>query len=253
MLISEAYQLTLSRLLELGGAEVFLSESSFLRTITAVLFDFCSKTGISKNVVNFQALYGVSRYSINPAPGAAPGTSAEWGTGAWGAAEWGTGTVGSSQQALFKFMKAEHVWWAGRYLEKISIHDLAVLESSWEAKRTSPQYWSDDAAPVEQIDIYPVSDKTGANVSPSYGDFVGSGSNFSVLATELPVVPALSMNDEIPFVPASAVQYIVWGAIRDILGSSSETRDDQRAMYADSRYREGVLIYKTIVEQEMGG
>jgi hypothetical protein len=250
MLVADAYRIVLKRLLEVPGAETLINQETFLRLLTEVLFDFCATTGISKNAVNIQALANVSRYSVNP-PASAGGSSGEFGSGAWGEAEWGVGSSSSGSTVLFKFMKAEHVFYGGRYLDKVQMSDLALMDRSWEAKVSEPKYWSEDAAPAEKFDVYPIPEVNGDAIGPVYGDILVTGRNFCVIGTHLPTAATLSMSDTLPFVPDSAAQYVIWGVVARLMNSSSENRDDQRALYADAKYREGVSLYRAIIDMEM--
>lgn len=78
-------------------------------------------------------------------------------------------------------------------------------------------------------------------------DLVESHTNLMVIASAGTSIPNVAMTDSVENLPDSFTHYIKYGILGKLFSTDGELKDNQRAMYCNARYLEGVNLGRTIM------
>jgi hypothetical protein len=218
MTVQQVYQTVCFVLLEDNGFVLGVySEAQFLRALSIVLLDFCQRAGLYKHIYTQQIEAGTSEYVVPDL-----------------------------------VMAPEVAFVGGRLIEKVAEDDLTQSHLDWKQRQDLPQRWHEDGMVPKRVQAFPEPNYTGAAVAgDGYGDFQPTGRNLTLVGTAAPSQTAWELEDTLDGVPDSFCHYLAYGVLAQIFGDEAETRDVQRALYCQARYREGLALAQAIAREEL--
>lgn len=86
----------------------------------------------------------------------------------------------------------------------------------------------------------------GTNTNASYSVVIGNDMNLTIVGTLGLSTYTFGIDDAIPIVPDSLCPYLVYGVLQRIWSADGETKDMQRATYAQARFTEGINLCAAI-------
>lgn len=107
---------------------------------------------------------------------------------------------------------------------------------TWTTTPGTPESYVEESLPTQTIEIIPAPDAAGV-LDILYTD----------LAAQLPATP----DGTVLGIPNDFTPYIKWGALADLLSKEGQAHDPVRAAYAESRFREGVVLAKIVLQSKM--
>jgi len=164
----------------------------------------------------------------------------------------------------------DNVFVAGRILRRTNLQSLGTEIFEWRKKSGIPTQFHEDGLPSKQVEIYPNPNYEGSAIPTSgpgviqlpendeymvIGDFYPSLRGYSLVGSAVPVDNSLAvkttwtLDDQIPDIPNSAIQYLAWGVLAKMFSDDSEAKDEARARYCAARFEEGVEIFRSILAE----
>lgn len=215
--VQDVYDMVAEKLMEDSGLSLMSSEQEFLRMFGETIVEFMSLSKAWKVVYTQMVRAGIDKYII------------------------------PEEQ-----IEVDEAFIDGRLLDKESQKVLNLLRLDWRKELDVPRVWYMDGLPVNTIGLYPNPNYTGTEIQGDkepFGHFdtldVGDR-NLSTIGTKAEISSSWSLLDYIPYLPDSAAQYLAWGVLKRILSGDRELRDNQRALYCEARFQEGIYLFQEI-------
>lgn len=240
--LREVYEVACFDCMEDDGLVLgILTDAQYLAIANEVILDFLTQTCLIKRL-NTQTVYG--------------GTSVY--------------TVPDD------ILRVDHVWWAGRYLERSTVSDLQNTLRNWRNSTGIPKVFHEDGLALKQVEIVPTPNFNGSfipgasepsaphdqydtfycTVRTDAGTSVQSPAQHRGLTVCGPRAPTVltALDDPIPLIPDEfALGYLGFGILARIFGGDNELKDTQKAAFCQSNYQEGVNLAKAISGEVLEG
>jgi len=225
-----------TRLLEPAGLQSGITTvDDFLLSFGDVFPDFMERTGVAKIIITGAIHFGISAYQVPD-----------------------------------QISHVDAVFVSGRLLRRTNMQDLDNGTYQWRKRTGIPSAFHEDGLPVKQIELYPQpvyegqaipTEGPGVIFPPEtdeymiVGDFYPPWRDYTLVGSQVPLNPDLTvktswlLTDSIDGIPRSAVPYLAFGVGAEIFSDDSEAKDAARAKYCETRYEEGVAVFRQIVAE----
>lgn len=161
---------------------------------------------------------------------------------------------------------------AGRLLRRTNLQDLDNGVYQWRRRNGVPEAYHEDGLPIKQVEVYKTPAYEGQAIPTSgpgvitppetdefmiVGDFFPSWRDYTLVGTQVPlnadftVKQDWALDDEILWLPNSAVPYLAWGVLEKMFSDDSEAKDQARARYCSARFQEGISVFRTILAERL--
>jgi hypothetical protein len=157
--------------------------------------------------------------------------------------------AGVSQYQIPDLMtEARYAFVDGKIIEQVDFFS-NYLQGHWQ--RPGPtRVYHQDGLPIKVLELIPPPATTGAVVVP--GSFQPGGKNLTLVGPSLSSKEQWLIGDTLDTIPDSFTGYIVYSVLEKIFSADGETKDQQRAMYCQSRVQEGILLARSILLELYG-
>lgn len=208
-----------------GFTTGLVTQQDVLDMIGIVMQDFCRQTGMTWGVFTQVLNAGVSAYLIPD----------------------------QMTQVYYVFQNA-------RIVNKIDLFSNYIL-GQWQRKPGQIKAYHEDGLPIKTLEVVPAPNWNGTNFTPTagppppfgaFGDFQPGNRNLSFVGNLIPSKETWGIGDTLSGIPDSFTPYIVFGVLERIFNKDGESRDPQRALYCNARYKEGIGVARAILMDLMG-
>lgn len=193
-----------------------VTEQQFLNSLSAVLLDWCQRTGLYKHIYTQRLLAGEAEYTVPE-----------------------------------DVIEPDLCFIGGRIIEQVAEEELDQSHADWRRQAGVPVQWHSDNLPPKKIELFPKPNYNGLEGQVGYGDFFAAGRNLTMVGAAAPSKTAWTLADTLDTIPDIFVHYLIYGVLEQIFSAEGESRDAQRALYCGTRYQEGVELARMLVAEEV--
>ncbi len=199
------------------------TQQEVLDYLGQIVMDFLRQTGIIQGIFTQKVQAGVSQYLI-------PNTMA------W---------------TYYGFIDA-------KIIERVDLFSDYLL-GNWTRKPGYPKAWHQDGLPIKTAEVVPAPNWNGADPVPTpnippfgnYGSFNPGDRNFTLIGSLISPNETWTIGQTLDTIPDTFTPYLSFGILSRIFSMDGEAKDNQRALYCQSRYEEGVILAKAILWELM--
>lgn len=264
MLVREVYTNVADLLLERGGLTLgLITDGTVLAYYIDVLTDFLSLTGIAKKFCDVPQMAGIASIDVPDWMGEVQAAASDetmmshssvddisavnpnWRTAIGMPSSWRQDMNDMTSLDVYKAPRIQ-----GNQVETPGSPLLGVIASvtAGDIDLNSTAAMLGTIASADQGEIHV---ETGGPFFGTIATMVVSKTNFTLIGTALPFNTSPGLDSLVELIPDSFAQFIEAGLLEKVFSTDGELKDDLRARYCGSVYKEGVALARAIMGQEL--